>query len=87
MTPKRKHTQEGPIRQSEFQSYVRDQRRAALRVTLTTILEEALTALIGAAPYEQNAERRDHRNGSDQRNLGTSVGAIEALDVPRTRQG
>lgn len=87
MTPKLKHTQEGPISQSEFQSYVRDQMRAALRVTLTTILEEELTALIGAAPYEQNAERRDHRNGSYQRNLVTSVGEIEALDVPRSRQG
>jgi putative transposase len=87
MTPKLKHTQEGPISQSEFQSYVRNQMRAALRVTLTTILEEELTALIGAAPYEQSEARRDHRNGSYQRNLVTSVGEIEALDVPRTRQG
>jgi putative transposase len=87
MTPKLKHTQEGPISQSEFQSYVRDQMRAALRVTLSTILEEELTALIGAAPYEQNTERRDHRNGSYQRNLVTSVGEIEALNVPRSRSG
>lgn len=87
MTPHLKHTQEGPISQSEFQSYVREQMRTALRVTLTTILEEELTALIGAAPYEQNAERRDHRNGSYQRNLITSVGEIEGLNVPRSRQG
>lgn len=87
MTPKLKHTQEGPISQSEFQAYVREQMRAALRITLTTVLEEELTALIGAAPYEQNSNRRDHRNGSYQRNLVTSVGKIEALDVPRSRGG
>jgi transposase-like protein len=87
MTPKLKHTQEGPISQSEFQAYVREQMRAALRVTLTTVLEEELTALIGAAPYEQNSSRRDYRNGSYQRNLVTSVGEIEALDVPRSRGG
>jgi putative transposase len=87
MTPKLKHTQEGPFSQSEFQAYVREQMRAALRVTLTTVLEEELTALIGAAPYEQNSRRRDHRNGSYQRNLVTSVGEIEALDVPRSRGG
>lgn len=87
MTPKLKHTQEGPISQSEFQAYVREQMRAALRITLTTVLEEELTALIGAAPYEQNSKRRDHRNGSYQRNLVTSVGKIEALDVPRSRGG
>ena len=45
MTPKLKHTQEGPISQSEFQAYVREQMRAALRITLTTVLEEELTAL------------------------------------------
>lgn len=87
MTPKLKHTQEGPISQSEFHNYVREQMRAALRVTLTTILEEELTALIGAGPYEQKATRRDHRNGSYQRDLMTSVGEIEALDVPRSRRG
>jgi hypothetical protein len=63
MTPKLKHTQEGPISQSEFHTYVRDQMRAALRVTLTTILEEELTALIGAGPYEQKATRRDAAGG------------------------
>lgn len=87
MTPRLKYAQEGPISQSEFQAYVREQMRAALRVTLTTILEEELTALIGVAPYEQTAERRDHGNGSYERNLMTSVGKIEALPVPLSRHG
>jgi len=87
MTPRLKHTQEGAISQSEFQAYVREQMRAALRIALTTVLEEELTVLIGAAPYEQNNSRRDHRNGSYQRKLVTGVGEIEALNVLRSRSG
>lgn len=87
MTPQPKDTQEGLISQTEFQVYVREQMRAALRVTLTTVLAEELTALIGAARYEQTGERRDHRNGSYERDLLTSVGLLEDLAVPRSRQG
>jgi transposase-like protein len=87
MTPAPKHTQEGPIRQTEFQIYVREQMRAALRVTLTAILEEELTVIIGAGRYEQTQERRDQRNGSYGRDLLTSVGEIEGLTVPRSRKG
>ncbi len=87
MTPAPKHTQEEPFSQNEFQAYVREQMRAALRVTLTAILEEELTALIGAGRYEQTSERRDQRNGSYERDLLTSVGEIEELAVPRSRKG
>ncbi|MGH7928512.1 MAG: IS256 family transposase, partial [Candidatus Binatia bacterium] len=87
MTPQPKHTQEGPFSQTEFQRYVREQMRAALRVTLTAVLEEELTAIIGAGRYEQSKERRDQRNGSYERDLLTSVGEIEDLAVPRSRQG
>jgi transposase-like protein len=66
--------------------------RAAVRLTLTTILEEELTALVGAANYAPpsaaaNEQRRDYRNGHYRRNLLTTVGLIEELEVPRTRQG
>ena len=87
MTPAPKHTQEEPFRQNEFQAYVREQMRAALRVTLTAILEEELTAIIGAGRYEQTSERRDQRNGRYERDLLTSVGEIEELAVPRSRKG
>ncbi|MGH7927043.1 MAG: IS256 family transposase, partial [Candidatus Binatia bacterium] len=87
MTPTPKHTQEGPLSQTEFQAYVREQMRAALRVTLTAILEEELTAIIGAGRYEQSKERRDQRNGSYERDLLTSMGEIADLAVPRSRQG
>lgn len=87
MTPQSKDTQEVPGSQTEFQAYVREQMRAALRVTLSAVLEEELTAIIGAGRYEQTSARRDHRNGSYQRDLLTSVGPLEELDVPRSRQG
>jgi transposase-like protein len=87
MTPQPQNTQEGPLSQTEFQAYVREQMRAALRVTLTAILEEELTAMIGAGRYEQTPERRDQRNGSYERDLLTSVGKIDELSVPRSRKG
>lgn len=87
MTPQRKHTQEVPASQNEFQAYVREQMRAALRVTLMAILEEEISTLIGAGRYEQTNGRRDHRNGYYQRDLLTSVGPLEDLDVPRSRKG
>jgi len=95
MAPQAKDTQAVSFRQDlrepqsndDFQQFVRDTMRDCVRIALTTILEEELTALIGAAPYEQNPVRRDHRNGSYTRNLDTSIGRIEDLRVPRTRRG
>lgn len=87
MTPKAKHTESQTVSQSEFHEYMHTQMRNAIRVTLTSILEEELTAFIGAGRYEQKVERRDHRNGGYVRDLVTSVGKIEALEVPRSRGG
>jgi transposase-like protein len=65
---------------------VREQMRAAIRVTLTMILEEEMTAIIGAERYEQSSRRRDRRNGRYQRDLLTSLGPLQELAVPRSRQ-
>ena len=54
----------------------------AVRLTLTTVLEEELTTSIGAAPYECNVQRRDYRNGRYRRDLLTTVGLIEDLAAP-----
>ena len=51
------------------------------------MLEEELDAVIGAKRYEQNATRKDQRNGSYRRDLVTTVGRIEELAVPRSRNG
>ncbi|MGB8646226.1 MAG: IS256 family transposase [Anaerolineae bacterium] len=82
-----KDTQSAEFRQTDFQAWVRDTMREFVRIALTAILEEEVTALIGAAPYEHSATRRDRRNGTYTRNLDTSVGRIHALPVPRTRRG
>lgn len=94
MAPQAKDTQPvafrqavAPLSNDDFQQLVRDTLRDFVRLALTTILEEEVTALIGAAPYEQNPARRDYRNGSYTRDLVTSVGRIEDLRVPRTRRG
>lgn len=87
MAPQVKDTQAVSFRQDDFQIYVRQTLRNVVRLALTTILEEEVTAFIGAAPYEQNLTRRDHRNGSYTRDLDTSVGRVADLPVPRTRHG
>jgi len=66
---------------------VKERLRHAVRTAFITILEEEVTAFIGAKPYERNEGRRDHRNGYYHRDLETTVGHIEDLPIPRTRGG
>lgn len=87
MPPSTQHTENQAISQSEFHEYMHAQMRQAIRATLTSILEEELTAFIGAERYQQTPERRDRRNGSYARDLVTSVGKIDDLLVPRSRGG
>lgn len=87
MAPRAHDTPAVEFRQDEFQAWVRDTMRDFVRIALTTVLEEEVTALIGAAPYEHSPLRRDRRNGTYTRDLDTSVGRIEDLPVPRTRRG
>ncbi len=87
MAPQAKDSPSVEFRQTDFQAWVRDTLCDFVRIALTTILEEEVTALIGAAPYEHNPQRRDRRNGAYTRDLDTSVGRIQELSVPRTRRG
>jgi transposase-like protein len=87
MTPKKENSQLKPFSQTEFQEIVHEKMRQAVRFTLVTILEAEIEAFIGAAPYQRTAQRRAYRNGSYQRSLTTSIGQIDDLEVPRTRQG
>jgi transposase-like protein len=66
---------------------LREKLRQAVRYTLIQVLEAEVEACIGAAAYERAPTRRDYRNGHYERNLGTGVGEVEALPVPRTRKG
>lgn len=61
--------------------------RQAVRGALLSVLEEEVSAFIGALPYERHQQRRDQRNGHYRRDLETSMGRIADLPVPRTRGG
>lgn len=87
MTPSQDDTPTPAVCQDDFQAMLREKMRLAVQVTLVTVLNEELEAFIGAGRYERNDQRRDQRNGTYPRTLGTSVGPIEALPVPRARKG
>ncbi len=90
MTPRFKDTQsalDGQAAQATFHAFVQQHVRLAIRATFMDILDEEVTQFIGADRYERTAARRDQRAGHRSRTLGTTVGMIEDLPVPRTRGG
>lgn len=60
--------------------------RELVRTTLQTVLEEELTAHLGATRYERTEARTGYRNGYKARTLTTRVGRLE-LRVPQARDG
>ena len=60
--------------------------REIVERTLQTILEEEMSAHLGAERYERSDGRRGYRNGSKPRTLTTRVGTLELL-VPQDRDG
>jgi putative transposase len=70
--------------QEAFEKMLQERLRQAVRIALISVLEEEVTAFIGALPYER---RRDQRNGHYRRDLETTMGQIADLPVPRTRSG
>jgi len=87
MTPENDDKRPAQLSQTEFQELLNEKMRAAVRLTLVTLLEEEVNALVGAPRYARTPSRRDQRNGYCARDLVTGVGEIEDLPVPRTRQG
>jgi len=87
MTPKPDHKQIGEENQETLRDLLQEKMKLAIRYTLIQALEEEVEAYIQAGPYERSENRQDHRNGTYQRGLGTSLGELEALPVPRTRKG
>jgi putative transposase len=87
MLPKPEDKVEEGISQAEFQEMLQEKIRMAIRITMITVLEEEIEAYLQAARYQRTSERRDERNGYYTRNLGTSMGLIEGLPVPRARKG
>lgn len=70
--------------QEEVRANVNDLILSAIRTTLETVMQQAVTLMVGASPHERTDLRQDVRNGSYSRSLMTTAGPIE-LDVPRAR--
>lgn len=87
MAPKQHHKRLDAEGQAQISELLQERLRLAIKYTMIQILEEEVAAFVNAAPYQRSAERKDYRNGSYERDLGTSMGVIEDLPVPRTRQG
>jgi putative transposase len=87
MAPKTEDNRPSAMSQDEFTALLTTQMREAVRLTLVAILEEEITALVGALPHERSISRTDRRNGHYRRNLDTTMGHIDELPVPRTRGG
>jgi transposase-like protein len=87
MTPKPHHKQIEKENQETLRDLLQEKLKLAVRYTLIQALEEEVEIYIQAAPYERSQKRQDHRNGRYRRSLGTALGEIEELPVPRTRKG
>jgi len=60
--------------------------RRVLEGVVQGILEEEMTAFLGAEPYQRVAGRQGYRNGHKPRTLKTRVGTLNLL-VPQDREG
>jgi transposase-like protein len=60
--------------------------RRVLEQLVQGILEEEMTAFLGAEPYQRAEGRQGYRNGHKPRQLVTRVGRLELL-VPQDREG
>jgi len=70
-----------------FHEHLRALTRDAVRVVIEGVMREELKQFLGAAWGEYTPERKGYRNGTYTRDLATSSGPIEDLEVPRDREG
>jgi putative transposase len=70
-----------------FQQYLRELARGAIRVVLEEVMREELDALIGVGWGQSSPKRKGYRNGYYTRDLVTTTGRVEDVQVPRDREG
>jgi putative transposase len=73
--------------EQEFRQRMRNLAVSAMRVMIEEVMREELEQCLSAAWGECTPERKGYRNGSYTRDLVTKTGRIEALSVPRDREG
>jgi putative transposase len=73
--------------QHEFHQHLRTLAQSAVRTVIELVMREELDAFIGAAWGECSPQRKGYRNGTYTRDLVTSTGRLEDINVPRDREG
>ncbi len=73
--------------QQEFHQYLRTLAQSAVRTVIEAVMREELDAFIGAAWGECSPKRKGYRNGHYTRDLVTSNGRLQDINVPRDREG
>src|SRR5215469_10972964 len=76
-----------PPDQQTFREYLRELARDAIRVVMEDVMREELDAVIGVGWGESSPKRKGYRNGFYRRDLVTTSGRLEDLNVPRDREG
>ncbi|MBF0385096.1 MAG: IS256 family transposase [Candidatus Omnitrophica bacterium] len=61
--------------------------RGLVKTLFERIMDEELVEYMQTETYQRTNDRLDYRNGYYYRNLDTTLGPIERLAVPRSRQG
>jgi putative transposase len=75
-------------RKAFFEGGLDEQVRSEVKQLLEQALEAERTTRLAVGRYVRDSEARcDYRNGYYQRDLGTRLGLIRGLRVPRTRRG
>jgi len=76
-----------PLKPENFHQYLRTEIRHATRAVMEEIMREELSHFLQAEWGESTTERKGYRNGFYTRDLMTTSGPIEDLNVPRDREG
>ena len=76
-----------PLKPETFHQYLRAEIRHATRAVMQEIMREELSHFLQAEWGESTTERKGYRNGFYTRDLMTTSGPIEDLNVPRDREG
>jgi putative transposase len=73
--------------QQVFHQYLRTLAQSAVRIVIEAVMREELDQFIGAGWGESSPKRKGYRNGYYTRDLVTSTGRLQDINVPRDREG
>jgi putative transposase len=73
--------------QQVFHQYLRTLAQSAIRIVIGTVMREELDQFVGVAWGKCSPKRKGYRNGHYTRDLVTSTGRLEEINVPIDRAG